>query len=257
MQFVDIDLARSSAGLRLVLIHDVPSPWSEAARWLVTLKGVPFTPVKFRVLDATVASWTGVHNAPVALFDAEPPVSHWSEILALAERLAPQVPLLPTDLSQRCEVYGTTHALLSPLGLCWQARLLVIETSLATGGGAGFPVPVARHLAAKYGHSPSAVQHAKAAAQQILIYLEQRLVAQIAKGQRYLVGSQLTALDVYCATALAALTPPPEELVPLQPRFRRMLESASAKIEWNIPGVLMDHRDFIYQQHLLPALRAA
>ena len=51
----------------------------------------------FRPFAQPVREQTGANNAPVVLFDDEPPRTGWGEILALAERLGGRVSLVPDD----------------------------------------------------------------------------------------------------------------------------------------------------------------
>src|SRR4051794_12296224 len=97
MRFVELEEARAATGLRLVIAGGIPSPWSQAAMGLFDMKGIDYLAVRFRPVAEQVRSWTGSHNVPVAVYADEPPRTGWAEILALAERLAPQPSLIPQD----------------------------------------------------------------------------------------------------------------------------------------------------------------
>jgi len=81
MRFVDIEEARAAAGLRLVIAGNVPSPWSQAAMGIFDIKGIDYLGVLLRPAAEAIRVWTGSHNAPVAVYDTEPPRTGWAEIL--------------------------------------------------------------------------------------------------------------------------------------------------------------------------------
>jgi hypothetical protein len=110
VKFVDLEEARSARGLRLVVQSGVPSPWSEGAKGCLDIKGIDYLALRLRPGDDATRVWTGHHNAPVALYDDEPPRAGWAEILALAERIAPETPLLPAAPQQRVEALGLSWA---------------------------------------------------------------------------------------------------------------------------------------------------
>mgnify|MGYP003781992453 CR=1 FL=1 len=129
-EFVDLEVARNASGLRLVVLADVPSPWSLAARAILKLKGLPVRLVRLSAQDQAVRAWTGVRNAPVLLYDDQPPRSGWAEILAFAEHLRPEVSLVPAGARDRASMFGLAHELMGEGGLLWSARLMSIEASI-------------------------------------------------------------------------------------------------------------------------------
>jgi glutathione S-transferase len=255
MKYVDLETARQARGLRLVVLASVPSPWSEAAKGIFHVKGIEHVAVRCDLRDEAIRAWTGVHNAPVALYDDEPPRSHWSQILALAERLDTTTPLIPSDIEQRLRHQGLLHEIASEGGLLWSGRLLLIDASLRSEGAVGFPAPVAQHLARKYGHAPERVPAARQRVRDVFGILADQLTRNRAAGSPYLLGDRLTALDIHAATALAPMLPLPDDLCPLAPPVRRMLEALADKARALIHPDLLAHRDFIYHQHLeLPVI---
>ena len=99
MDYITVEEARNRAGLRLVLTRGVPGPWGEAAKALFGLRNVDYTPVQQIAGDPNpeLVEWTRHRNAPIALFDDEPPRVRWLEILDLAERLGRGPSLMPED----------------------------------------------------------------------------------------------------------------------------------------------------------------
>lgn len=86
---------RAAKGLRVTIVRGVPSPWGEAVKGLLHVKGVDWLPVSFDVQDEAPAAWTGEVSAPVAMFDDEAPKSGAVEIMQLFERVAPDPALVP------------------------------------------------------------------------------------------------------------------------------------------------------------------
>jgi len=246
MKYVDLAVARQARGLRLVVAAHVPSPWSEAAKSIFHLKGIDVLAVRCGLRDQETRAWTGVHNAPVAVHDDEPPRSNWADILALAERLDQRVPLLPAQREPRLRALGLCHEICGEGGLVWSARLLLVDLSLQVNGERGFPLKIARYLAAKYGYAPERVPAARRRVTEIL----DALAAELEHAGGDCLGERLGALDLYAATALAPLLPLPDELCPMLPQVRRMFEPLAELMHDQIPPALLAHRERVYRQHL-------
>ena len=107
-EWVDVATARGLPGLRLVLSAGVPGPWGEAAKGLFFAKRISYTRVRQAVGagNAELVAWTGHDNAPQAIFGVEPARTVWTEIIFLAERLAPEPPLVPADPAERAQMFG-------------------------------------------------------------------------------------------------------------------------------------------------------
>src|SRR5215468_6722619 len=129
MEFVDIETAKTARGVRIVSSAVVPSPWSEAAKAVFAIAGVPFVVVRAMPRDPAIFAWTRAHNVPVVFHDAEAARTIWSEVVALADRLAPSR-VLPGELSARVADVGLLHELAGERGLGWNARLLMIHASV-------------------------------------------------------------------------------------------------------------------------------
>jgi len=246
LKFVSVEEARAARGLRLVLAGNIPSPWSEAAKGCFDVKGIDYLGVRQRIGDAESRAWTGHHNAPVAMFDDDPPLGNWADILALAERLAPSPSLIPLDEDDRVAMFGLAHELLGPGGLGWSTRLLMIHAGLTTDGARGFPTRAASYLAAKYGYVPEQIAGARARIAAVLGALADRL----AGGRDYLIGDRLSAADIYAAATMGVLQPLPEELCPTLPVFRHACETIDDDVKALIPPAVRAHRERMYQRHL-------
>jgi glutathione S-transferase len=246
MKLATLAEARGAPGLRLVTLAAVPSPWSEVAKGIFDVKGLEYLAVRMTPGDPEICAWTGHHNAPVALYDDEAPRAAWAEILALAERLAPEPPLLGADENARADALALAGAVLDQGGLVWCARLLLVHAGLTTDGARGFPPRIARYLGGKYGYDPARADAAHARVRSILAALGERL----ADGRRYLVGDRLTVADIAVSCGLVVLAPLPEADCSMSPVVRRAYETTDPAIVAAVPPRLLAHRDAIYARHL-------
>jgi glutathione S-transferase len=137
----------------------------------------------------------------------------------------------------------------------WAARLFTLEASFGTDGAQGFMLPVAKYLALRYGYTPGCGPAAKAHAREILGLLHERLLQAKKQGHEYLLGDELSALDVYVAAVLNALAPLPSEQCPMHRALRASFEYMQAELQDALTPPLLAHRDRIVSQHFeLPLL---
>jgi glutathione S-transferase len=250
LEFVSLDEARRSQGLRLVVIGGVPSPWGEAAKGLVHVAGVPCVAVRAQPGDAEVAAWTGQASFPVALYADESPRGGWAESLLLIQRLAPAAGLIPSDCERRAELFGLAHEICGEMGLGWCRRLAGVAASFESGGRIGFPEPIARYLADRYGYRPGIEVEARARVATLLEMLARRLHARRRAGSPYYLGDALSALDVYSATFMALFRPLPPEQCAMPEALRAAYETPDPATDSALDPILLEHRDLVYARHL-------
>lgn len=245
MKYVEVEEAIGLPGLRLVLTTGVPGPWGESAKYILHVKHVPYTPVRQTLGTESDAlrRWTGQSNAPIAIYENESPRSGWAEILALAERLAPEPALVPTDPSLRVRMFGLAHEICGEGGFGWQRRLMLL-------GGLDGGSDVTRTLVRRYGVSDKAVAAAPGRTAEILLVLSRQLREQRAAGSPYFVGEHLSALDLYWAAFALMVEPLPDELCKLHPAMRQTYTLRDPAVRAAADGLLLEHRDFIYRTHL-------
>ncbi len=251
LTFVDVDTARAASGPRLVVAGGLPSPWSEAAKGIFHVKGLPVLVLGYPRVDEALRAWTGAMNVPVLLTDDEPPRTGWAEILAFAERRGGSVSLIPTEPEARIRHHGLAHELCGEGGFGWCARLVMIDGGLTSGGSRSFSVPIAQYLAGKYSYEPEQVPAALARMREILALFDGVLARSRAAGHRYLLGAELTALDIYLATFLTHALPLadadcPQLLPRVRPGFAYLVEQIGA----DIPPPLIAHRKYVFETHL-------
>jgi glutathione S-transferase len=246
--YISVEDAIKRPGLRMVVVGDVPSPWGEAAKGFLHMKGIDWAAVRLTYNSEALKEWAGERSGPIAIYDNERPRSRWNDILLLAERLSPAPALLPKDPAARALVFGLAHEICGEDGLAWSRRLALIHAGLRNAGG--FPEPVSKYLAKKYGYSLAAGAAAPRRVAELLGMLAARLNAQQHAGSRYYVGAAPTAVDVYSATVMAMFRPLPHDQCKMDAATRAALESRDPQIEAALDPILLAHRDMMYARHL-------
>jgi glutathione S-transferase len=247
-QYMSVEEAIKRPGLRMVVVSDVPSPWGEAAKGILHIKGIEWVAVRLVYDSEPLKEWAGQRSGPVAIYDNERPRSGWDEILVLAERLAPRPSLLPNDPAERALAFGLGHEICDEGGLGWSRRLQLIHAGLHNAGG--FPERVSKYLGKKYGYSPEVGAAAGARVAELLGMLVARLKAQHRAGSRFYVGDALTAVDVYSATFTAMFAPLPPEQCKMDAATRAAFATLDAQTEAALDPILFEHRDMMYAKHL-------
>lgn len=245
---VSILKARGLPGLRLVLLAGVPSPWSQAARGILHVKGITYTLVHRTPEDpdGALEEWTGQSSYPAAMYEDERPRTGWDAILFLAERLAPRPALIPSDPAERALFFGLSHEICGEMGLGWCRRLETIHAGMQSDP----PSPISLYLGRKYGYSEQAAATAPARVVEVLKLLRDRLYSQRASGHRYLMGDHLTALDLYWATFSNLVSPLPSPQLQIPEPLRSMFTSSDEDAHALLEGGLLEHRDFVFKEHL-------
>ena len=251
-EYLEVAEARERGGLRLVLSAGVPGPWGEAAKEVFRVKGVPFVCVRQRpgLPNPELEAWTGHGNAPIAVYEDEPPRTGWTELLFLAERLAADPPLLPEDPAERARMFGLSRELCGELGLAWCRRLTLVHGLLQTlpAGSPGHELALV--LGSRYGYSATAAEAAPTRVAEILELLAGQLRGQRERGRRYLIGERLSALDIHWATFAAILAPLPDAVCPLPGFLRDQYTVKDPIVVRALDPTLLEHRDSIYRDHL-------
>jgi glutathione S-transferase len=247
-EYVSVEEAIRRRGLRMVVVGDVPSPWGEAAKGILHIKEIKWVGVRLLYDSELLKEWAGQRSAPVVVYENERPRSGWSEILLLAERLAPSPSLLPPNPADRALVLGLAHEICGEWGLGWSRRLQLVHAGLHNAGG--FPERVCKYLGKKYGYGPEAGAAAGPRVTELLGMLVARLKAQHQAGSRYYVGHSLTATDVYSATFAALFNPLPPEQCPMEAGTRAAFTSRDAHTDAALDPVFIEHRNMMYREHL-------
>lgn len=248
--YLSVEEARKRTGLRLVAAPGIPGPWSEALKGICYVKKIPYTLAGFEVgaENAALKEWTAQASVPVAVWNDEFPKSTWIEQLNLAERLQPSPPLIPSEIEERIRFFGYCNEICGENGFGWSRRLMTIHQLASSPASADRAM--GQYLGAKYGYTPERAEAAPARIMKILQALGDLLKSQQQKGRRYFIGSDLTALDIYWATFAALIEPLPPHLCPMADVFRNLYRNTNAAVQAAVSPIVMEHRDFIYNEHL-------
>ncbi|MDJ0657730.1 MAG: hypothetical protein QNJ40_26460 [Xanthomonadales bacterium] len=249
--WIGIVEAQGAPGLKLALFRGFPSPWSVAARWIFDLKRVPYLKVERTEADAAenrLRQWTGQDSLPVAVLDDERPRSHWSAIALLAERLGPEPRLIPDDPVLRADMMGLAHELMGEMGLLWCVRALALAPAIKAQ-----PDDLRmQEFASKYGMSETESAVAPQRIRDCLQLLAERARGQRAAGCQFLVGDQMSLLDIYWAAASVLLQP--DDRFALPEPVLAMVEGFSG-VAGPISPDLVAMRDFMFTEHFELPLR--
>ena len=209
INYVPIHEARRMPGLRIVLgAFAVPGPWHEACKGIYHVKGLDYTPVRSSNEGASDAAigignsqselieWTGQSSAPVVVWENERPRSLWNDQLYLAERLSPDPPLIPADSGDRVLMFGLANELMGEGGLLYNKRHFMTAVPLASLPPDSPERGFYAFLGEKYGYREGILESASSRIVDILELLDAQLAGQHAHGRRYLVGEQLSAVDI-------------------------------------------------------------
>ena len=251
-EYISVEEARPMSGLRVVLSPGVPGPWSEAAKGILHVKKIPYVKVRQEIggENRALYEWTAQATAPVFVWNDEPPRSTWIQQLYLAERLQPTPALIPESIDERMTMFGYCNELCGEHGFGWSKRLLLLHPALSTPNADPKSVGFSQYLGNKYGYNTPEAEAAPAHCAEILRTLTARLEQQRAKGSRFFIGNQLSALDIYWAAFAALIQPLPHEQCPMPSSFRKMYTNTDPVIQAAAHSLLFEHRDFIYQQYL-------
>lgn len=248
MKYIPVKEAVDAPGLRLVLTAGVPGPWGEAAKSILAHKNIVYAAVYQQGggENKTLMDWTGQSSAPVAVYEDQPPVCHWLDLLMLAERLAPECPLVPAQSAPRVEVLGLSALIAGVDGFGWNRRLQMLAPMLALKE----PPEMISRMANKYGWSESAHGIATERLQAISAELDNRLVEQKRAGSDYLVGSDVSAADFYWANFAGMVKPLGQQDNPMPDYMRATYETVDEHTRACLTPRLEAHRDMMYQRHI-------
>jgi glutathione S-transferase len=251
-QYIEVEEAIGMSGLRVVLTPSVPGPWTEAAKAILRVKNVPYVKVRQELMgqNLPLLAWTKQATAPVFVYNNERPRTIWNDQLNLAERLAPDPPLIPADINNRMLMFGLANELCGENGLGWARRLMIIHSSLTDPNASDGAKQSTRFLGTKYDYSVRTAEAAPERVGQILNTFQRQLDAQRNNGSHFLIGENLSAVDLYWAAFAALISPLPDNLCQMPAAFRKMYDCTDSVVVRAASPQLFAHRDFIYHEYL-------
>lgn len=251
MKYLSVAEARDLPGLRLVLTAHMPGPWGEAAKAVISARNLDYIPVEQRAMEANdeLFEWTGLRNAPIAIWNDEQPQSHWLDILLLAERIGSGPSLIPDDPLDRVLMLGFSTEICGSDGFGWSRRLEMMgrpSTKNPPGGGS-FDMS---RMTRMYGVTQEAIDRAPLRMVQIMNGLTSQLRRQHEAGSEYLVGDRLSACDLHWATLSTFVSPLPPEQCAMPDFMRENYSYLTPDLEKALDPLLLKHRDMVFKRHI-------
>jgi glutathione S-transferase len=251
MKYLSVEQARGMPGLRLVLTAHMPGPWGEAAKYIFGARKVDFVPVEQLAMETNddLFAWTGMRNAPIAMYENEPPQSTWLEILLLAERIGSGPSLIPEDPLDRALMMGISIEICSPDGFAWNRRLEMMGRP-STRNPSGDSKYDMKRMTLSYGVSQENMDRAPGRMISIMQGLATQLKNQRDKGSEYFVGDRLSACDLHWAAFTGFIAPLSPEKCPMPDFMRDNYTHLTPELAEALDPILLEHRDRVYQRHI-------
>jgi glutathione S-transferase len=131
---------------------------------------------------------------------------------------------------------------------------MLIDADLHDRSGESGKRDFAGYMAGKYGHDEARALQAPNRAAAILRALSRQFDRQRLAGRTFLVGNQMTALDIYWATFAVLIEPLEPELCPIPDELRAYYTLRDPAVRGAVSADLMRHRDYMYRHHLVTPL---
>ena len=254
MNYMEAAEARSMPGLRLALTVGVPGPWSESAKKIFEYKGIEYVSVAQHagLANEDLVAWTGMRNAPVAVYNDEPPRANFQDIVALAERLQPEPRLIPADPAQRWQCLAISADICAEGGFGWKRRHVMGTRPRDAESRESTPVPRIdpKVMGLAYGGSAGERAIASKYLADMLDALAARLEAQRDSASDFFVGEGVTACDIHWACFSALLDPLPHDVNPMPAWLRAAYSYLGPVLEEHKHDILLEHRDMMFERHL-------
>jgi glutathione S-transferase len=218
-------------------------------------KSIDYVPVAQHASrpNEDLVAWTGIRNAPIAVFENEPPRSNFQDIVALAERLQPEPRLIPDDPVERLLCFGISNEICGEGGFGWKRRHVMRDAYSARPADAppvGNPRLDRKTMAEAYGGTEAEVADSPRYLAAMLDAFAERLEVQRSRGSRYFVGDSVTACDIHWACFSALLDPMPHEVNPMPDWQRVSYNYLGPVLEKHKHPILLEHRDHMFEAHL-------
>ena len=222
------------------------APYSMSARSVFDHHKIAYVPVAQvgAGMNEALVEWTGHRNAPVAVYEDEPPRTGWLDILNLAERLGEAPSLIPDGVADRMLMVGLTNELIGENGWLWLVRIVMLgfggrERVIQNAGD--------NPMYDEYGFHDTDGEVALAQAKTAFEVFAEHAASR--GGHDYLIGDRLSALDIYWAYFSQLRKTLPEAVCPMRRSTRRAYDMAG-EVLGPIDDALIERRDFIFREHI-------
>ena len=237
--------------------------WAQALRGVLHVKRIRYHKVVHPPYQdddpdaqAELLAWTAQTSVPTMVYDdgsgcGDVVRNEWLGQLMLAEEIAPEPSLVPTDVHDRVLMFGLAHEVMSPQGLMWNGRLAMSELhrdTEMTEKQRNF-VGKGEFLGGKYAHNAKRRPPLKNI-RECLRLLAVQLAKNEAAGSRFFVGAGLTALDIYWVHASNFVRILPPEDLPVMRFNRGMYPAINEALGPDAWPRLLAHRDYVLHTYL-------
>ena len=224
VKFISLDEAASmKSGTRVTFIPGMQALYAEALKNICYVKKVPLIRALHPLMgvnketgedrQARLYELTSQTSLPTMFHNEERPRNVWIEQLALAEQIGAEdsPSIIPESFELRAEMYGLCAIILAEDGLVWNMRIL--------NDG-----PLGR----KYGYSEAASSSAPSKIINALKVIDAKLKSQEKLNSKFLIGDELSAVDIYWATMSMCMIPATEDIMPKTKQNQGMLAGFEA-----------------------------
>lgn len=248
MDYLTIPQAQLADGLRIVCTAGAPNPWCLSARYLFDYKQLRYQLAAQQVGsdNQSLRAWSGQNSAPVVAYNQERLLTNTDSIILLAERLSPSPALVPSDPHLRMQLFGFMQQLTGEQGFAWSRRLSALHLAAQHQPG-----EYMQQLCFKYGYSEALAANAEARSCEIVELFCQQLAEQQRQGSDFLLGEQLSALDIYAAVFFSVMLKPlSDQDLPMDKHIRANWEITSPALDRAIDERLLQHRERVFADYL-------
>lgn len=231
-------------GLRITLRPGAPGIFPMCLKNMLDAKRVAYTLAihpGINMDQSFLYELTSQRSMPIMLYNDEPPRCSWVQQVVLADKLGGSPSLIPEEPEERATMMGLMNELMGEDGLIWLKRILFGKNPMSL----------------RYGYSEEAVAVAPAKIVKIWGIFIKRLTAQKVAGSQYLLGTSLTAVDIYLSTCSWFFLPPSFDLVAptketegLLPAFANNVPEVQAIVDEH-KDLIVEYRDNILKRHCI------
>jgi glutathione S-transferase len=250
LEFISLEeAAEMKTGTRVTFIPGMQALYAEALKNICFVKKIPLVRALHPLMgvdketggdrQARLYELTSQSSLPTMFHDEERPRNVWIEQLSLAESIgsSDSLKLIPSNMQDRVDMLGLCAVILGEDGLVWNIRILSDN-------------PLAR----KYGYSEEASSQAIDKIVEIISMIDSRLEAQEKLRSKYLVGTSLSAVDIYWSTMVMSTISTPPEIMPRTEQNQGMLmwfegNSKIPEIENVLTKRIQEHQHYILKTY--------
>ena len=208
--YVSVEEAIGRRGLRMVVVGDVPSPWGEAAKGILHIKGIEWVAVRLAYDSEPLKQWAGQRSGPVRDLRRTNGPAPAGPKFCCSPNGWRRAAAHPGRRGRAGAGFGLAHEICGEGGLGWSRRLQLVHAGL--NDAAAFPNASPNIWPRSTATAPRRAPPPAPRVAELLRMLAARLKAQQRREAATTSAIPSTAVDVYSATFTAMFGPlPPEQ----------------------------------------------